>query len=109
MPKKSTLKDSSIAVRTLRMRIKDKHAGLFRCQSGEVNFVWNFCNETSMKVLERQRRFCTAYELNALTAGATKEGLSLHSQTVQAISAEYVTRRKQFKKRRLSWRSSKGA
>jgi len=102
-------KDPSIAVRTLRVRLKDKHAGLFKHQATEVNLVWNFCNETSIKVLERERRFCTAYEMDALTAGATKEGLSLHSQTIQAISAEYVTRRKQFKKRRLSWRSSKGA
>lgn len=41
--------------------------------------------------------------------GASKEGLSLHSQTVQAVSEEYITRRKQFKTRRLSWRCSKGA
>ena len=95
-------------MRTLRVRLKDKHAGLFKHQATEVNFVWNFCNETGIKVLERERRFCTAYELDALTAGATKEGLGLHSQTVQAISAEYVSRRKQFKKRKLSWRSSKG-
>jgi len=107
--KQSSPKEPSITVRTLRVRLKDKHAALLKHQSGEVNFVWNFLNETSMKVLEREGRFCTAYELDALTAGATKEGLSLHSQSVQAISAEYVTRRKQFKKRRLSWRSCKGA
>ena len=33
--------------------------------------------------------------------GAAKEGLSLHSQTVQAVSEEYCTRRRQFKKAKL--------
>jgi hypothetical protein len=48
--------------------------------------------------LERERRFCTGYDLDQLTAGATKEGLRLHSQTVQAISSEYCTRRRQLKR-----------
>jgi IS605 OrfB family transposase len=34
--------------------------------------------------------------------------LSLHSQTVQAISSEYCTRRKQFKCSKLRWRVSRG-
>jgi IS605 OrfB family transposase len=41
-------------------------------------------------------------------AGAGKEGLNLHSQTIQAITEEYVTRRKQFKKVKLNWRTSRG-
>jgi IS605 OrfB family transposase len=35
--------------------------------------------------------------------------LHLHSQTVQAIAEEYATRRRQFKKVRLSWRKSTGS
>lgn len=93
-------------VLTLRCRVKEKHAGFFRSKACEVNFVWNFCNETSQKILEREGRFCSSVDLDKLTAGATKEGLSLHSQTVQAVSAEYVTRRRQFKRRRLNWRVS---
>jgi IS605 OrfB family transposase len=75
----------------------------------EVNFVWNYVNELAQKILEREQRFCSNADLDKLTAGATKAGLSLHSQTVQAISKEYVTRRRQFKKRRLAWRKSSGA
>ncbi|WP_292257129.1 hypothetical protein [Marinospirillum sp.] len=45
--------------------------------------------------------------LHPYTKGASKE-LGLHSQTLQMISKEYVTRRKQFKKSRLSWRKSGG-
>jgi IS605 OrfB family transposase len=100
---------SGNAIRTLRLRVKDKHAEFFRAQAREVNFVWNYCNEMSVRILERESRFCTSAELDRLTAGATKEGLSLHSQTVQAISAELVTRRRQFRKRRLAWRKSSGA
>ena len=107
--KKSTKADTGTTVRTLRVRLKDKHAALLSSQAREVNFVWNFCNETGIKILEREHRFCTGYDLDALTSGATKEGLTLHSQTVQAIASEYVTRRRQFKKRRLSWRTSKGS
>ena len=71
--------------------------------------VWNFCQQASLQILERERRFCTGYDLDKLTSGASKEGLSLHSQTVQAISAEYCTRRRQFKKHKLRWRVSRGA
>ena len=96
-------------VKTIHVRVKDKHAKLLLAQAKEVNMVWNFCNETSIKILERENKFCSGYDLDKLTSGCTKEGLSLHSQSVQAISSEYVTRRKQFKKCRLAWRVSRGS
>lgn len=95
--------------RTLRLRLKDKHSAFLREQAREVNFVWNYCNELSYKILQRERRFCSSADLDKLTAGATKEGLSLHSQTVQAISRELVTRRRQFKRAKLRWRVSSGS
>lgn len=97
------------ATRVLRCRLKDKHCKMLTAQAREVNLVWNFCNELSTKVFERERRFISAYEIAAYTKGATKEGLSLHSQTVQAIAEEFVLRRHQFKKVRLSWRKSGGS
>lgn len=66
-----------------------------------MNKVWNCCNETAVNILKRERRFCSNADLDKLTAGATNAGLSLHSHTVQAISKEYVTRRRQFKKAKL--------
>ena len=95
--------------KTLRVRIKDKHASYLRELSREVNFVFNYVNELGFKILKRTGKFASAYDLHEYTAGATKEGLSLHSQTIQAITEEYVTRRKQFKKAKLSWRKSGGA
>jgi transposase len=98
-----------LTTRVLRVRIKDKHAPLLRRLAAEVNLVWNYCNEMSQLILRREGRFVSAGEFDALTAGATKAGLSLHSQTVQAVNAEYVTRRRQFKKAKLRWRVSNRA
>ncbi|AQV96652.1 transposase [Cupriavidus necator] len=95
--------------RVLRLRIKDKHAAWLRAQAREVNFVWNFANELSARVFERERRFIGAYELQKYTDGATKAGLGLHGHTVQEIGQEYCRRRKQFKKVKLRWRASGGA
>lgn len=108
---KSALRQQQLDVvtRVLRLRVKDKHASFLLAQSREVNQVWNFCNETGLNILRRENRYCTGYDLDKLTSGSTKEGLALHSQTVQAISAEYVTRRKQFKKVKLRWRVSRGS
>jgi len=60
-------------------------------------------------VFERERRFMSGYNLQKYTDGASKEGINLHSQTIQAIASEYATRRQQFRKVRLAWRKSGGA
>lgn len=69
--------------------------------------VWNFVNELTIKHFDRKREFMSAYDMQPYTKGASKE-LGLHSQTVQAVQEEYCLRRRQFKKRRLSWRKSGG-
>ena len=106
---KKKIRSADALVRTLRVRIKDKHAAWLAEQARAVNFVWNYVNELSFKAFERERRFLSAYDLHPYLSGATKEGLPLHSQTMQGISDEYVTRRKQFKKVKLRWRVSQGA
>jgi len=95
-----------LVTRVLHIRLKDKHAAQLSSQARDVNTVWNYCNDMSQQILRREQRFVSSYELDALTAGATKEGLDLHSQTIQAVTAEYATRRKQFKKAKLNWRVS---
>ena len=104
MSKKPAPADQS--VRVLRLRLKDKHAAWLRELAGEVNFVWNYANELSFKVWQRERRFMSGYDIDTYTSGASKAGLRLHSQTVQAVATEFVTRRKQFKKVKLRWRVS---
>jgi len=93
---------------TLRCRLKDKHRAWLNAQAREANFVWNYVNELSQKILKREGRFASHFELQKYTDGASKE-CDLHSHTVQAIGKEYVTRRKQFKRSRLAWRKSGGA
>ena len=92
--------------RVLRLRLKDKHARALRERAYWVNQVWNYCNDLSVKVLRREGRFLSGFDLQKYTNGCTKEGIPLHSQTVQAIAEEYATRRKQFKKAKLRWRVS---
>jgi len=99
---------SSTKCKVLRLRLKDKHAKLLSDLAREVNFVWNYCNELQITMFNRERRFLSGYDFATFTRGATKEGLHLHSQTVQAIAEEYAMRRRQFRKVRLSWRKSTG-
>ncbi|QBR03720.1 hypothetical protein [Paraburkholderia pallida] len=89
----------NLSTRVLRFRLKDKHAKLLRELAREVNLVWNFCNELSLKVWQREQRFLSGYDFHPFTKGAGKAGLGLHSQTLQAIGEEYAVRRKQARKR----------
>jgi len=100
---------SSTNIKVLRLRLKDKHAKFLNGLAREVNFVWNYCNDLQITMLNRERRFLSGFDFAKFTCGATKEGLHLHSQTVQAIAEEYATRRRQFNKVRLSWRKSTGS
>lgn len=98
-----------VVTKVLRLRIKDKHASFLLAQSREVNMVWNYSQDLALQHLRRTGQFMSAYDMAAYTKGAAKEGLSLHSQTVQAVSEEYCTRRRQFKKCKLRWRVSRGS
>lgn len=94
-------------IKTLKVRVKDKHAPQLRRMAKSVNFVWNYINELSYRSIRERGVFLSAYDINPYTKGAG-EDLGLHSQTLQCISAEYSTRRKQFNKARLRWRKSGG-
>lgn len=94
--------------KTLKVRIKDKHASLLNQMARSVNFVWNYLNELSYRSIKEHGVFLSEYDLHPYTKGAGKE-LGLHSHTLQCIAKEYVTRRKQFKKVRLNWRRYGGS
>jgi IS605 OrfB family transposase len=93
--------------KTLKVRVRDKHIPLLNKMARNVNFVWNYINELSDRSIQEQGLFLSDFDIDKYTQGANKE-LGLHSQTVQEVSREYVTRRKQFKKRKLAWRKSVG-
>ncbi|MGV8842722.1 MAG: RNA-guided endonuclease InsQ/TnpB family protein [Pseudomonas sp.] len=96
------------ATKTLRVRVRDKHAALLKQMARQVNLVWNYLNELSRRSIKERRIFLSEYDLHPYTKGAGK-ALGLHSQTLQVIAGEYVTRRKQFKKTKLNWRKSTGS
>src|ERR1700736_3988765 len=45
----------STPIRVLRLRVKEKHARWLSDLAREVNTVFNYCNELSAKVFERER------------------------------------------------------
>src|SRR5260221_5070141 len=60
----------SIAVRVLGLRVKDKHAAWLCGLAREVNTVFNYCNELSVKVFERERRFLSGFDSCRFSKGA---------------------------------------
>lgn len=93
-------------MKTLKLRVKDKHCKVLNQLASEVNFVWNYVNDLCFKHLQRTNKFMSAFDVAKYTAGSTKVGLNLHSQTIQAVTEELILRRKQFKKAKLRWRVS---
>ena len=92
-------------MKTLKLRIRDKHIAKLNHLSGAVNFVWNYVNDLSYKHLKKTGKFFSAYDLNDYTKGSG-ELVGLHSQTIQAINETHAKSRKQSKKAKLSWRTN---
>jgi transposase len=105
------LSNKSIAVRTLRIRVKDKHAKWLSSLASEVNLVFNYCNELSVKVFQRERRFLSGFDFWPFIKGSTCGdcALNLPIRAVQEIAEEYARRRSHHRKIRLAWRKSIGA
>jgi putative transposase len=94
-------------LKTLKLRIKDKHAAVLSAMAREVNQVFNYLNELSSRSIRERGKFLSAYDLQKYTAGYSKcDGVRIGSATIQQVCEEYATRRKQFKKIRLNWRVS---
>lgn len=92
-------------MKTLKLRIYNKHKNQLEKLSRSVNYVWNYVNDLGYKYLQRTGKFLSAYDLNDYTKGSG-ELLGLHSQTIQAINETYAKSRKQFKKVKLNWRTN---
>lgn len=92
---------------TFKYRVKDKHAARLKAQARAVNVVWNYCNETQRKAAGDRRKWLSGHDLWKLVAGATKEGLDLHSHSAMRVCQEYDKARRQHKKPWLRWRSRK--
>jgi len=94
-------------VKTYSFRIKDSVSKKkLEQMARSVNFVWNYCNEASIKSIEYNSRWLSEYDLNKLTTGCTVD-LGINSRTIKSVCSEYVNKRTTSKKRRLKWRSKK--
>ena len=95
------------ATKTLKLRIKDKHAAVLSAMAREVNQVWNYCNETSSRAIRERREFLSGFDLQKLTDGYSKcDGVRIGSATTQQVCEDYAKSRKQFRRARLNWRVS---
>jgi len=94
-------------VKTLKLRIKDKHASALVALAREVNQVWNCVNALSMRSIRERQKWLSGYDSEKYTAGFSKcDGVTVGRQTVQLVCEAYATRRKQLKTMRLNWRVS---
>ena len=104
-------------LKTLKVRIKDKHAPILERMAFEVNQVWNTANEQSADYASIPvpevgwlHLYVSAYDLAKSQAALRKErGFVIHSQTVQEVTEAHEKARKQFKKSKLRWRVSSGS
>lgn len=92
---------------TFRFRIKDGNKRpLLKRLAGQVNFVWNACNEVIRQNWKRSRKYTARSDLNRITKGASKE-LDINSQTVQAASYELLKRTQKAGKH-IRFRTARG-
>jgi hypothetical protein len=97
----------NVETKTLKLRLKSKNTKWLNRWANEVNFVWNFVNELTAKAWKRDRKWLSGFDISPYTAGATKCGLTIRSATVQEIAEQHAVRRRQFKRSKLRWRTSK--
>jgi putative transposase len=94
-------------VKTIHVRVKDKHASVLRQMAREVNTVFNFCNETALKALRDRSKWLSGYDLQKLAAGyCTLDDVSIRSGTVEEVCVQHARQRIKCKKARLNWRVS---
>jgi IS605 OrfB family transposase len=98
--------------RTLRLKVKSEAYPWLSAAAAEVNHVFNFCNETSLKAATRtdlKRKWMSGFDLCYLTAGATEFYERIGADTIQSICVHYAQKRRAAKKVKLRWRVSRGA
>lgn len=94
-------------IRTLQVRVKDRHAKVLLSMARDVNTVWNFSNELSFRAISERNQWMSGFDLQKYTNGFSKcDGVFIGATTQQLVCEEYATRRKQFKLIKLRWRVS---
>src|SRR6202790_1487379 len=82
--------------RTLRLKVRTEAYAWLNAAANEVNLVFNYCNETSLKAATRtdnKRRWLSGFDLCNLTAGATAYFDKIGADTIQSICNHYAKKR----------------
>jgi putative transposase len=98
-------------MRTLRLKIRREAYGWLNAAAVEVNEVFNYCNEISLKTATRtdiKRKWLTGFDLCNLTAGASPYFDRIGAGTIQSICTHYAQKRQVAKRVKLRWRVSRG-
>ena len=98
--------------RTLCLKVRAESYGWLNAAAIEVNAVFNFCNESSLKAAtrtDRLRKWMSGFDLCYLTAGATQEFERIGADTIQSVCTHYAQKRRAAKRLKLRWRVSRGA
>jgi hypothetical protein len=93
-------------MRTLRLKVRSEAYPWLNAAAGEVNVVFNYCNETSYKASTRtdlKRKWFTGFDLCRLTAGATEYFEKIGADTIQSVCVHYAQKRQSAKKLKLKW------
>lgn len=99
-------------IRTIRLRVKRDAYPWLNKAATEVNFVWNWANQTSCDACRRTdkaNKWLTGFDLNNLSAGAGEYFEHIKSATIQRVNCVYATKRRAAKKIKLRWRKSDGS
>jgi putative transposase len=105
-------------IRTLRVRVKDRHAPILRRMAYEVNQAWNLINEWTRDAAAepipgagwvRTGVVLSAFDINNRLNGYTKSNdVAINMFTLQEAAKVHYQARRQFKRSLLRWRVSNG-
>lgn len=96
-----------MSVKTLKVRVKDKHACLLRRMAKDVSFVWNYLNDLSYRNIRDHGRHLSGYDMQKYLTGSS-HFMSVGSQTINEVAKHYAVKRNAARRSRLSWRSAHG-
>jgi putative transposase len=99
-------------MRTLRLKVCREAYAWLNAAAVEVNEVFNYCNETTLKAATRtdtKRKWLTGFDLCKLTAGASQYFDKIGADTIQSICTHYAQKRQVSGRLKLRWRVSRGA
>jgi hypothetical protein len=97
--------------RTLRLKVRAEAYAWLNAAAVEVNEVFNYCNETSLKAATRtdkKQKWMSGFDLCSLSAGASQYFDKIGADTIQSICVHYAQKRQAARRLKLRWRVSRG-